>query len=251
MDPEVGETEEAGFDAAMTTQEPTETPEPDEVVFVEPAQEPEPEYAQITKAQLDDLMAKANKADVDKAFGKIGVLHDVVAALQKSTSAGQSIEVTADDFSELREEFPELADLQAKGLNKILSKFKGTGVDTEAIDKMVSERVSAVRQQTIDASLDAIVDGDWTEAVNSDKYKAWIATQAADVKALEASDSVRDAAKLLRMFKSYAPARAQEPKPSTRTQQLAAAVNPKGAGGNTSTAPTTEEDAFNAAWKGG
>lgn len=225
---EVDETEGqfgAGFETGSTA-----TPAPIEAPAEVAPDVPEVEYAKITQAQLDDLMAKASKADIDKAFGKIGVLHDVVASLQKST--GQAIEVTAEDFAELREEFPELAELQAKGLNKILAKMKGGG-DLDAVNRLVTEKVAEVRQQAIDASLDAVVGGDWTEEVKSDGYKNWIATQPQDVKALEASDSVRDAARLLRLFKSYVPPKPDVPKPSTRQQQLEAAATPRAVSVNT------------------
>lgn len=202
--------------------------------------EPEIEYAQITKAELADLMAKAGR--VDNAFGEIGGIKRVLTQLQ-ATPSGQPIEVTAEDFAELREEFPELAELQAKGLNKILAKMKGGG-DLDAVNRLVTEKVAEVRQQAIDASLDAVVGGDWTAEVNSDGYKNWIATQPQDVKALEASDSVRDAARLLRLFKSYVPPKPDVPKTSTRKQQLeAAAATPKGTGGGHQPNPNTDEAA--------
>jgi len=236
------EAEQAGFDEPDQVQEPTETPEPETTLEHEAA--PEPKYVQLTQEQLDALMAKADKAEIDKAYGKIGEFGRVIAQLQQTTAAGQAIEVTADDFPKLREEFPELAELQAKDMNAILSRFKGTGVDMAATEKKFSEQVEAIRQQATDTSLDAVVGGDWVAEVNSDAYKTWIATQPAETRALEASDSIRDAAKLLRAFKARPKS---EPRPSTRTQQLAAAVPPKGTGTVRTSQPTTEEEAFNAA----
>jgi hypothetical protein len=212
----------AGFDTGST-----ETPTPSDAQ--QPEAKPEVqavEYAQLTRAEYDALMAKADRADIDKAFGKIGGIERALTQLQ----APSGIEVTADDFEELRDEFPELAELQAKGLNKILGKIKGGG-DLSAIENKFSEQVNAIRKQATDTSLDAVVNGDWVAEVNSDAYKTWIAAQPAEIKALEASDSIRDAARLLRAFKSQpVPSPKPEPRPSTRQQQLEAAATPRSIG---------------------
>lgn len=232
------EAEQAAFDAPDEVQEPTETPEPETTPAAEA--KPEPKYVQLTQEQFDSLMAKADKVDVDKAHGKIGEFGRVIAQLQSTSGP---IEVTAEDFKELREEFPELAELQAKGLTAVLSKLKG-GAPVD--EKKFSEQIADIRKQATDIQLDAVVDGDWVAEVNSPSYKTWIAAQPAEVKALEASDSIRDAAKLLRAYKAR-PVPKPSTTPSARTQQLAAAVPPKGTGTVRTSQPVTEEDAFNAA----
>lgn len=251
MEPDVEVTEdaeEAVFNAIAEDKElPTETPVAPEAkveeVVTEPAQE-EPEYAKITKAELADLMAKAGS--VDKAFGKIGGIERDLAQLRQP---GQAIEVTADSFPSLKEQFPELAELQAKDMRELFSKIKGggSGIDSEAVEKLVSEKVSGIRQQAIDANLDAIVGGDWAVEFNSPACQAWKDSQPEDVKALTNSDSLRDAAKFLRMYQTFKnKPKVEAPKPSARSQQLAASVSPKGSGGIQSAEPNTEEDAFNA-----
>lgn len=217
----------AGFDTGSTeTPTPLEPPAPEAKPEV-----PAVEYAQITRAEYDALMAKADRADIDKAFGKIGGIERALTQLQ----APSGIEVTADDFEELRDEFPELAELQAKGLNKILGKIKGGGaIDPAVIEQMVATKVAENRQRAVDESLDLVVGGDWVSEVNSDAYKTWIAAQPDEIKALEASDSIRDAARLLRTFKSQpVPSPRPEPKPSTRQQQLEAAATPRSVGVHT------------------
>jgi hypothetical protein len=110
------------------------------------------------------------------------------------------------------------------------------------IEARVSERVQTFTQQTLDATLDGIMGDDWQEAVRSDTYKEWIEKQDAQTKALQDSSSVRDAAALIRKFKAHRDA------PSTRKQQLAAGVSPKGTGGF---APAPSENPFAEGFKTG
>lgn len=243
---EARKAEEDSFNAVAEPQEPsTETPmEPKVKEEVVEVVTPAPEYAQITKAELADLMAKAGS--VDKAFGKIGGIERDLAQLRQP---GQTIEVTVDSFPSLKEQFPELAELQAKDMRELFFKIKGggSGIDAEAVGKIVSEQVSTIRQQAIDESLNAIVDGDWVAEFNSAECQAWKASQPADVVALTSSDSLRDAAKFLRLYQvSKTKPKVEAPKPSARSQQLAASVSPKGSGGTQTAEPNTEEDAFNA-----
>jgi len=238
-------TDDADFNAGFE-QSATETPHtPEPVEEVAPVVE-SPKYAQITESQFQDLMNRAAtvdemKASLDKsfgtAFGKIGGIERVLNQIQ--SSGGQAVEVTSEDFAELRQEFPELAELQAKGLNKVLSKLKGPG-NSDAIEKMVADRVAEFRQQTIDASLDAIVDGDWMAEVKSDRYKNWIGTQAQEVQALADSNALRDASRLMRLFAASKTAPSAKPI-SSRKQQLEAAISPKGAGGP-AISPTGDDD---------
>lgn len=237
--------DQEAFQAGFSGKGPTETPDPIEAEIppVEEIKE-EPKYAQLTQQQLDDLMARSAvvdelKATQDKSFGtafvKIGGIERALQAIQAATPTGAAVEIAADDFAELTAEYPELAELQVKGLNKVLAKLKGSGSDPAALDKLVdtrvNERVSALTQQAIDAQLDAIVGGDWVAAVKSDEYKAWQATFGDEQKKLEASTSLRDAANLMRQFKAHKPA-AETPPTSSRKQQLQAAVPPKGSGGH-------------------
>ena len=176
---EATKAEEASFDAE-DSELPTETPveHEDKVEEVKEVVQ-EPEYARITKAELADLMAKAGS--VDKAFGKIGGIERDLAQLRQP---GQPIELTADSFPLLKEQFPELAELQAKDMRELFSKIKGGGsIDTEAVEKLVSEKVSGIRQQAIDANLDAIVGGDWVAEFNSAECQTWKDSQPEDVKA--------------------------------------------------------------------
>jgi hypothetical protein len=240
---------EAGFNdeegaATVTPPAPSATPEPT------PAPTPAPEYVQVTREDWDRVNSKAAKVDEievnfgkmrDTAFGKIGGLERALAGIQQATPQGAAVEVSATDFAELQEHYPELAEQTVKGLNKVLGKLKGTGgapVDPKVFDEKVSEISRSVTSHVIDATLDAIVDGDWQQEVKSDKFKDWIKAQPADVKTLGESDKLRDASRLMRLYRKHldtpapTPAPSQAPaapaQPSMRQRQMAAAVATKG-----------------------
>lgn len=233
------------------------TPEPEPAATAEPAPLPAPEYVQITKDQFDTLMRQAGEVDnlkalpqqVDKAFGKIGN----VERFLKEFQAGGNVEVSDEDFAEMREQYPELAEFQMKGLKRVLSKIKGSGAaapDAAAIEKIVSERLPELRQETINIALDAVLPA-WDEEVKTDAFAKWLEQQPDDVKALELSPKPRDAARLLSkfaQFKATPPAQPASPAPpavSRRAAAVAAAVTPRSSGAAAPAAPT-EDDEFNA-----
>jgi hypothetical protein len=242
-----------GFDSGSTA-----TPNQDDAnIAGEVLEAPAPKYAQITEDQLNDLMAKAARVDeinatMEKqfgtAFGKMGGMERVLKEMQ----SGQSVEVTAEDFSGIAEEFgQEYAETQAKDMNKLLAKFRGgASIDPAAIDKMVSDRVAAQTEaMRIDVALDSVVDGNWRDERNSEAFKAWESTQPDDVKQLADSDRLADAKKMLRLFVESKNKPALKPTESTRTKQLQAAIAPKGVGGNPP--PQPKENNFAAGFNTG
>lgn len=270
---------DAGFSSPL---EPTTTPgksdldeatapaaaaaaEPAPVVTSAPAEE---QYAQVTKAQLDQLLATAamvaetkaeNKRQFDTAFGQLGGIKQRIDQMQAATPAGEALEVTAEDFAELVGDFPEMSEATVKGFNRVLGKLKGTGgaapIAQDAINKMVNEQVAAqvseFRNQQIDETLEDITPN-WREEVNTEAFGKWMDSQDDSVKALSKSARLGDAKKMLSLyatFKATPPAAATPPKPSTRQQQIEAAVAPKGVGGH-ATGPT-EDDDFEAGFKNG
>jgi hypothetical protein len=243
---------QAAFDAEVGGGIPTETPEPKPAEEVKPEVKPEPEpepapaveYAQITKAEYADLMAKASQ--VDKAFGKIGGIERVLQQLQ---TPGQAVEVNEEDFAALSAEFPELAKTLIESQKKAFARIKGAAtVDPAVVEKIVSERVEKTRKEMIDSTLDQIVGGDWVADRHSEEFKQWEAAQPAEIQNLAASDDLRDAARMMRAWKAHKdapkPAPVPPPKPSSRRQQLeAAAATPKGTGGSIQANPNSDEAA--------
>lgn len=243
---------------------PTETPEPKPEpgeVKAEPADAaseptPAPKFVQITEDQFNDLVTKANKIDtlqqlpqrLDQAFGKIGGVERILNDL-KAQPQGQPLQLSAEDFAELKSEYPELAELQMKGMERLVSRFRVPAVDAQMIDKIVGEKTTGARTEVIDATLDTVIDGDWRAEVRTPEYKQWFDEQPDDVKSLGESMHLRDAARLMRMYKvhrdapktktSEAPKTPQAPHPTKRA--IAAAVQPKGSG-TAPVRPTADDD---------
>lgn len=247
---------DADFDAGFTSSpEPTTTPEPETREPASNAAET-PKYAQITEEQLKELLSTASaineikgesKKLFDNAFGQLGGMKQRIEQMQSATPAGEPVVLTDDDFAELQADYPDFAKSQMNVMNKILGKLKGTGSDSAAIERIVSERVAgqtaAVRQEIIDSSLE-VVFPDWKKEVKSEGFTKWMSAQSADVQALAASDNVGHAAKMLKLYEAAKNVQPPSVKPSTRQKQIEAAVAPKGIGGHVP-APT-EDDDFNA-----
>lgn len=260
------------FNSGFTNDEDlTETPERQLDEPKEKIETPEPEapkLAQITELQFKDLLEKASQIDqikaesrkaVDTAFGHIGGLKQRMDQMQASTPAGESIVATAADFAELQENFPEFTDAQIKGFNRVLSKIKGTGqsqqFDSSAIEKMVNERVAASEHKTRIETIDSVLDGvmeNWVDEIRKPEFAAWQEKQSDAVKALAASDEIKDAKKMLRMYvasKNVQTATPQVKTVSTRQKQIEAAITPRGSAGHRPSA--TEDDDFESGFKSG
>jgi hypothetical protein len=250
--------DESGFDDgfAGSVVDRTETPEVNAEEQTNVAEETAPpKLAQITEEQFQALMAKADSVDemkaenqrnLEKVFGHIGGMKQAVERIQGR--AGAPIEITQEDFSELRGEFPEIADLTLAAFKKVAAKLTG-GAPTPDFKDLISTEVADTKRELIHSRLDEIVDGDWTQEVNTPGFTEWLAKQDAATQQLAQSTSVRDAAAMLRKYvkaKSTPEATTAAPN-TTRQRQLAAAVNPKSAGAKPSV--TSEEDEFDAGFK--
>ena len=204
---------------------------------------------------------------LDEGFGTLGNVHQLVKSLQASTGKGEAIVATEDDIKELLDEaegFPMLAKQLIPGLNRILSRVKGTGtaLDTDTLLTKAEERVAT--RFLHEAKADLLSEyPDYHEIVWGDQddgrpfsavktpFTAWMATQAEPIrKRLYSSNNPDYLARQLTRFKTETTA-----KPSTaeglpkndRTTRLAAAVTPKGVA--PASAPA-EEDSFRAGFNG-
>lgn len=244
-----------GFEG--TASAPTEKPDPEAVVVAEPEA---PRLAQITEDQYQQLLAKATAIDEIKAaqekqfgtaFGKIGGIERVINQLQAATQSGEVVEISEDDFEEMRAEFPELAAMQVRGLNKVLSKLRGTGqapaqFDPSQIDGRVQEQLSPALQdieRRYETKLLRAYHRDWDEVVTSDAFKEWEKTLPAEDQAkLASSTDAEYIASQLDRYKSAAKTI------SSRQKRIEAAITPRGTGGH-APAPS-EDDDFNAGFSG-
>lgn len=250
--PTEGAQDETG--EAVVTEGETEA---DGAAVAEPAAEPV--YAKITQADYDKLLAAANevgtvKAEhkrlLDSAFGKIGGMQELFNQLKAATAPGAAVTVSEDDFADLAEEYPELAKLQVKGMNALLSKMKPTGtpvaqapvaatpaIDPEQVIQQAEQRV----EQKLELKRFARKHPDWQDVVNGQEFKDWITKQPADVlKGYQESWDSDVTIPILDSFKASRKAPAS-PAASTRQQRLSSAVPPRGTGGH-APKPTEDDD---------
>lgn len=230
---------ESGFEGV-----PTEKPVAEEPVEVE-ATQPAPKMAQITEEQYQQLLERAASIDQIKAaqekglttaFGKIGGIERVLNQIQ---SASGAVEVSDDDFDEMRKEFPELAALHVQGLKKVLSKMRpaSNALDPTQIDSLVQQRISPVLdsvservERLVGEKLLTKTHKDWKEVTANDEFKAWFFSQPAEYQSVVGNsfdpDVVGEAIDTFKASKQKAIAA------STRQKRIESAVTPRGTGGH-------------------
>lgn len=244
--------------AAGLEDAPTETP----AVVQEPANDeapkdetPAPKYRQITEEEWTEIQSRAAAAETLKAtlekvsgtaFGKIGGIERTLAQLQ----SGGVGEVSVDDFTKLRDEFPDLAEMLVEGLNGALKKAprgQPAAVDFSEIESkfnaQMAERLSA-QELAFETRLLSTRHRDWREVTATAEFEAWRSTKPVEYQQQLAgrdSDFIADA---LTEFKATKTAKND----SLRRSRIAAAETPRGSGGN---AVNDSEDQFLAGLKSG
>ncbi len=286
QDAEAAEREEAAaFEEAVKSTDdsrtaPKETPEtvePDEAAATASGTEASadggtkpkeevPEYVQLTKKQLEDLLAgvaeyREGKTTLgkrlDDAFGQLGGINQFLASLKQS---GGSVKVTAEDFPELNEEFPEMAAALAKGIGQILSRSKG-GAPALTEEQIKSTAATIARSEARNqARLDRMdeLEPEWEiiagKEGESTPFRQWLAAQPADYqKVVKDTWDPKVLAKAISKFKEdtkpKAPAKPPAGKPAVNVQQnrLRAAVPVRGSG-TVASGELSEEDAMEKAF---
>jgi hypothetical protein len=266
----------AGFTADAP--EPTPTPAAKDIATPAPAAEPAPgpaaapapKLAEITEEQYQNLLKRAAmideiKADstkkFDTAFGKLGGMEQLIKQLQSSTQSGQQIQVTADDFEELKAEgYPDLADMQAAGLNRILAKMKLTGTGQpgafgadqagEVFDARMTPQREAIKQEIREEfahnALSNLHD-DWNAVVRSPEFNAWTAANKIAEKKDRTGVAFADSLDAHFIGKIISDFKGQRKAAETQQTRLEAAVAPRGSGGH-ATGPT-DDDEFDKGFK--
>lgn len=245
----------AGFDNTPT-ERPVVEDHAEEVAEADPA----PKMAQITEEQYKQLLDRAAsidqiKAQQDKglstAFGKIGGIERVLSQIQ----SGVSIDVSEDDFEEMRKDFPELAAMQVNGLKKVLSKIRPgvSNFDPAQIESIVQQRMSPVVdgitervERLVGEKLLTKTHKDWKEITANDEFKQWFFSQPAEYQSTVGNsfdpDVVGQAIDTFKASKQKAIAA------STRQKRIEASVTPRGTGGHQPS--RSEDDDFNAGFFG-
>lgn len=228
--------------------------------------DPTPTMVAITEAELAQLRASAAEVATVKdamerqfgaAYGKMGGIERTLKELQSATPSGQPVEVTDADFQELQEEFPELAKMTMAGLNRALSRVKGTAPGPSAIDpaqiqQIVDERL-AQEQEVHAQKVMTWLEPNWREIVggqySNSAYRQWLAAQPSEYQQQMMSEmdpyAVHASIKKFRQSTAPAPPSAA-PQKAQRMQQLKAAVPSKGvAGTHTVTTPSEIDEFYN------
>lgn len=266
MDPELetlegSPDEQAGFDD--DDDHPTERPDADDTPSDEPRggqPEPEVEYAQLTKAEYEELRARAAlideiRATQDKSFGTFGRtikgLQDQLAQFQ----AGAQIDISQEDIDALKEDWPPMA----AALQKVrdLRALPAGGLDPTKIDELVQQRL-APALETINTRVDQAVEmrllskahPDWSTYTKSQDFAAYTATLPATEQAQLADSWDSD---FIGRHIAAAKARAKRVQPTTtttstaRTSRISAAVTPRGTGATRPLVGNDERAGFDAA----
>lgn len=163
--------EDDAFNAAMAGTEDAIAPnqEPEQKQDEEIAEQEEVKNDRIevapgyTQEELDALKEKANKADEWKKAldtqsgtygGRLRAMQQEIEDLKKAKPPEQPKQYTADDLKNLKEQFPELADLFAKDMSGLMPQQQPDNSDAV---KQLQEKFEAERQAREAAELDRAV----------------------------------------------------------------------------------------------
>jgi hypothetical protein len=227
----------------------TEAPAP-----VQEPRAPTPRYVRLTEDELQRLKNAADetanlKQQLSRAFGTLGNMQQVLNQVRSQTPAGAAVEITEDDFAELKEDFPELAKHHRAGLERILKRANLRGTAQAATPVVDPEQMRAVAATIVHSEglkdLDDLHPG-WREFVGkpedtNNAYRRWLTTQTPEYQHLlnhtySAAITKRSIDKCYAdLAKARAPAAAARQQTPARTDmarrdRIMAAVQPRGNG---------------------
>ncbi len=230
----------------------------DDTAVVAPADEPK--MAQIPEDEYRKLLdGVAKLGDIegrfDTAFGKIGGVERALDQLRSATPAGGKIELTEEVVADLAAEFPEMAQLQFKTLQKLVDVINtSTPAQISAAQPSVDVDAlkTSIRRELTEETLDGF-DEKWREIIGlpgkdgvipDTPFRQWLEKQpkeyATQVK------STYSAAVLTGALSKFKTAQA---KAQGRREVLDAAVEVTGSGGQAPAAGQTGDDEFNEGFK--
>lgn len=280
-----GASEETGFDTANESLAAPGAKAPPEPVVVAEVEKPVPvvppvvapppvEYVQLTKQEHAELKAMAGRvpglaSNLDKLLGTVGNAQQLAAQIvekaQAATPTGITVEMSDELFAEMKENFPEMADMQRALLDKLFkaASVKGTGgVGPEAVQEAVAKAFADRDMQSLkkaypnwQADAGQVAPG---QAFAADHpFHVWLATQSPEYReAVTKTDSALDIKEALDSFHAAQKAAAVttptptptpgELRAAARRENIAATITPKGDARPPASAPQlSEEEAFN------
>ena len=223
---------------------------------------------QITEERLAALESAATKVTtlegkLDKAFGSIGGIQQLVKDLQAKTPEGSAIEIPADAFAEMDAEFPDVAKHMRSALEKTLKNVRGTGdtkatVDPDAVTQLVAEGIKQREMETLEDTYP-----DWKDIVGAvdsadkadpnNKFRKWLGTQPAEYQKKvnsthlasvlhRAIDKFNESTKTPPPKNDPPPKKDTAPKDAVRRDRIKEAIPPKGDGHVPPSKPTVDDE---------
>lgn len=256
--------------AEPVADKPEPKPEPKPEVVKDPPP-PAPKHVRITEDQFNAFNASAAevsslKQQMSKAFGTIGGMQRTIETFKAQTPQGLKVAIPDDAFAGLEKDFPELATHMKSALEASLKGVTGTGSSQAEIDPERFEK--AVRDAAIKVERDALEDvyPDWHSIVGAvaegekpdpnNQFRKWLATKDAPYQTrLNNTQSAAVISRAISRFQeetkvSTPQAPRLDPKAQQRAERLAAAVQPKGDGGQSKPANSDNDD-FESGFKTG
>lgn len=267
-----------GFsDADESAPQPTDTTPPVEAEATaelpEVPAEPAPEFVQVTKAELEELKASAAKITTIEAAltkqhrdtsGRMGGVEQTLKELRSAIQQGHAVDISEEDFEELKQEFPDVAKMFVAGMNRAASKRKGSAAPgttpalvfdpekiAEIVNGTVEQRVEAKfieREQVSAMKTVTKAVPDWRQIRDTQEWKDWVMAQP-DEKRTMILDSW-DPDELIPVFNEFKernkPASPKPPAPSPKRNRFADGVQPRSVSGTTA---QPVEDDFDAGFK--
>lgn len=235
-------TTDPAADPAADTNTGETDPATEGQVTPDPAPDPDP-IMQELRERFDKLESRQRNVE-----GHIGglktaqqAMHQAMEAARKAAPQAEAptqkqveqAAASSEKWKNLKRDFPEWADATEELLSARLNgQAQPAAFDPEEIDRKVQESLGKVlpglRQEIIDSTLDGLFPG-WKQEVKTDAFKAWFEKADKDTQALVESDSVGDAATMLRLYNDAKKADPSAQIVSDRKQKLENAVGlPKG-----------------------
>lgn len=227
--------------------------EPAEVVLDTAATKSE-EKPDPIQAQFDALQSQLRNLN-----GHIGGLTSEQKRLREMMSAAQTAAQSADvaptqnqinqaitnpeKWDALKSDFPEWGEATEAYVDARLAGLAPAGQDSKAIAELVSSEIEKAKGgiylEAAKASIDAVFPN-WEDTVKSTEFQDWRAKQSNEVQALAASDHVRDAVKMLKLYTDRTSPEVKAIQDS-RNKKLNAASSAPSRGDNVPPAKTIDE----------
>jgi hypothetical protein len=227
--------------------------------------EADPEVNELTSALQRIATLEANhKKYSDDVQGRVGLLEQVLKA-QAKTPIGKQVRLKKEHFKQFAEEYPEFADAQITAINQVLEELELTGLSQDFTNGLIKESQTAAekaveqrytKQRVLDCREElSDTHPEWMQTIGlpdkdveaggvvpDTEFRRWLKTQpdgyGERVLGSYSSVVIGRALDKFNDFKHAQKPQQAKPVPSTRQQQLRAAVAPRTSG----SAPTQKKE---------